>query len=78
MNITNSLTHNKIKGNMKSKEVYTKYEKTRIIATRALQIAQGAPVLVDVPKGIMDPVKIAELEWEKSVIPIDIKDKENE
>lgn len=53
---------------------YTRYEKARIVSTRALQIAQGAPVLVDLPKGMTDPQKIAEMEWEKGVIPIDIKE----
>ena len=59
---------------MKDKKEYTKYEKTRLIAARALQIAQGAPALVDVPKGVTDSVKIAEMEWEEDLIPIDIKD----
>jgi DNA-directed RNA polymerase subunit K/omega len=31
-----------------------------------------------VPKGITDPIKIAELEWEEGVIPIDIKSTINE
>ena len=53
---------------------YTRYEKTRIISARALQIAQGSPVLVDVPKGVIEPIEIAKLEWEAGVIPIDIKE----
>ncbi len=56
---------------------YTRYEKTRIISARALQIAQGSPVLVSVPKGLIEPSKIAELEWEAGVIPIDIKPKKS-
>lgn len=59
--------------NMKSKDSYTKYEKTRIISARTLQIAKGAPPLIDIPKGLIDPQKIAELEWKAEVIPIDIK-----
>ena len=55
---------------------YTRYEKTRIIAARALQIAHGSPVLVKIPKTLSDPVRIAEMEWEAGVIPIDIKEKE--
>lgn len=58
---------------MKDKKTYTKYEKTKIIAARALQIAQGSPVLVDAPKKVTDPIEIARLEWEKSAIPIDVK-----
>jgi len=60
---------------MRSKDSYTRYEKTRIIAARVLQLAQGSPPLVKVPKGITDPLEIAKLEWEAEVIPIDIKEK---
>ena len=55
---------------------YTKYEKTRIISARALQISQGAPAMVTAPKE-MSPIEIAKLEWEKGFIPIDIKRKDN-
>ena len=53
--------------------MYTKFEKTRIIASRALQIAQGSPVFAKIPKGVTDPIHIAEIEWNESAIPIDIK-----
>ncbi len=52
---------------------YTKFEKARIIGARALQISMGAPVIIDVPKGMIDPVDIATLEFENEVIPITIK-----
>ncbi|MFH1294598.1 MAG: DNA-directed RNA polymerase subunit K [Candidatus Aenigmatarchaeota archaeon] len=58
---------------MQPKEQYSRYEKTRIISARALQIAQGGPVLTKIPKSMMDPIEIATLEWEAGVIPIDIK-----
>ena len=61
---------------MEQKNKYTRYEKTRIISARALQIAQGSPVLIKVPRTMVDPTEIAKLEWEASVIPIDIKPKE--
>ncbi len=61
---------------MKNKDEYTKYEKTRIISARALQIAQGSPVLIRIPKSITDPTEIAKLEWDAGVIPIDIKSDE--
>jgi DNA-directed RNA polymerase subunit K len=61
---------------MRDKNNYTRYEKTRIIAARALQIAQGSPILVKLPRSITEPVEIAKLEWEAGVIPIDIKDEE--
>ncbi len=57
---------------MMDRKLYTKFEKTRIISARALQIAQGSPVLIKVPAGMTDPIKIAELEWEHNLIPIDI------
>ncbi|MCK4714877.1 MAG: DNA-directed RNA polymerase subunit K [Candidatus Aenigmarchaeota archaeon] len=53
---------------------YTRYEKTRIISARALQISQGAQAIIPAPKG-MTPIEIARLEWEKGIIPIDIKRK---
>lgn len=61
---------------MKDPKSYTRYERTRIISARALQISQGSPVLVDVPKGMTQPLEIAKLEWEAGVIPIDIKRRE--
>ncbi|MEM2924456.1 MAG: DNA-directed RNA polymerase subunit K [Methanocellales archaeon] len=53
------------------KDKYTRYEKARIIGARALQIAMGAPVLVKTK--LDDPIEIAELEFEKGVIPITVK-----
>ncbi|MDI6860013.1 MAG: DNA-directed RNA polymerase subunit K [Methanocellales archaeon] len=50
---------------------YTKYERARIIGTRALQISMGAPVLVKTER--TDPIDIATLEMEKGVIPITVK-----
>ncbi|MHB1492845.1 MAG: DNA-directed RNA polymerase subunit K [Thermoplasmataceae archaeon] len=51
----------------------TKFEKARIIGARSLQISMGAPVIIDVPKEIIDPVDIAIIEYENNVIPITIK-----
>ena len=53
----------------------SRYEKTRIISARALQIAQGSPVLVKVPKAKINPMEIALMEWEKGLIPIETKKK---
>lgn len=39
---------------MKDKNSYSKFEKTRILATRALQISQGANPLVKIPEGMND------------------------
>ncbi len=56
----------------------TRYEKTRIISARALQISQGSPVLVSVPRGTTMPIEIAELEWKAGIIPISIKEQEKD
>mmetsp|Transcript_32343 Transcript_32343/g.63208 ORF Transcript_32343/g.63208 Transcript_32343/m.63208 type:complete len:142 (-) Transcript_32343:11-436(-) len=50
----------------------TKYERARIIGTRALQISMNAPVMVDVGKDT-DPMKIAMLELAARKIPFIIR-----
>jgi len=57
---------------MGEKPNYTKFEKARIIGARALQLAYGAPPLIKVPKGMINPLDLAELEFEKGVIPITV------
>jgi len=57
---------------------YTKYERARIIGSRALQISQGAPLLLKLSKKELEemkynPVEIARREFEKGVIPLDVK-----
>lgn len=51
----------------------TKFEKARIIGARSLQIAMGAPILIKRPKDMINPIKIAELEYENKVLPITVK-----
>ncbi|MEM2282359.1 MAG: DNA-directed RNA polymerase subunit K [Candidatus Hadarchaeales archaeon] len=51
---------------------YTRFEKARIIGARALQISMGAPVLVEVPKGMTNPIDIALYEFEQGACPITI------
>ena len=51
---------------------YTRFEKARIVGSRALQIAYGAPVLIDYDEAMVDPIDIAMLEFEKGVIPISV------
>ncbi|MHC1610985.1 MAG: DNA-directed RNA polymerase subunit K [Candidatus Methanospirareceae archaeon] len=53
------------------REEYTKYEKARIIGARALQIAMGAPVLIETDE--IDPIEIAIEEFEKGVLPITVR-----
>jgi DNA-directed RNA polymerases I, II, and III subunit RPABC2 len=50
----------------------TKYERARILGTRALQISMNAPVMVDIG-GMTDPLKIAEKELEKKKIPLIVR-----
>ncbi|KYC44563.1 MAG: DNA-directed RNA polymerase subunit K [Candidatus Methanofastidiosum methylothiophilum] len=49
---------------------YTKYEKVRIIGARALQISLGAPILIET--STLDPIRIAQEEMKKEVIPITV------
>ena len=51
---------------------YTKFEKARIIGARALQLAYGAPPLIKVPEGMVNPLDLAELEFQEDVIPITV------
>ena len=57
-------------------EKHSRFEKARIIGSRALQISMGAPVSINVPKEIIDPVLIAQMEYDQKVIPITVVDRE--
>ena len=52
---------------------YTRFERARIIGARALQISMGAPLLIEVPPGVVDPIDIAQIEFSKDVLPITVK-----
>tara|TARA_Y100000310_G_scaffold267709_1_gene279841 strand:- start:11210 stop:11461 length:252 start_codon:yes stop_codon:yes gene_type:complete len=61
-----------------SGEQYTRFEKARLVGSRALQISMGAPFKVklsqkDLKRIKYNPVEIAKMELEKNVIPIDIR-----
>ncbi|MCK4479915.1 MAG: DNA-directed RNA polymerase subunit K [Candidatus Lokiarchaeota archaeon] len=51
----------------------TRYEKARIVGARALQISYGAPILVDKPIDMIDPIKIAQLELKSKILPLTIR-----
>ena len=56
---------------------FTKYEKTRILGARALQIAMNAPLLIkinqeDLEKIRFDALKIAETEFNSGILPISV------
>lgn len=53
--------------------MYTRFEKARILGARALQVSLGAPILVEVPAALVDPVAIAELEYAAGMIPITVR-----
>ena len=63
---------------MKQSEKLTKYEKARIIGARSLQIAMGAPLLMDLDKTKFEKInystiEIAKMEFEDRILPINIK-----
>ena len=52
---------------------HTRFERARILGARALQISLGAPILIEIPAGMIDPVEIAEREFAAGVIPITVR-----
>lgn len=51
----------------------TRFEKARIVGARALQVAMGAPLLVEVEQASGRPIEIALGELERGVLPITIR-----
>ena len=56
-------------------DVLNKYERARVLGSRALQISMGAPILVDLSEKELEaihynPIEIAKLELEKDVLPL--------
>lgn len=51
----------------------TRFEKARIVGARALQIAMGAPILVEPEKDLSNPIDIALQELESGILPITIR-----
>jgi len=57
---------------------YTKYEKARMIGSRALQLSMGAPFLIklsddELKKIRYDCIDIALLEFQEGILPITVK-----
>ncbi|VVB67089.1 DNA-directed RNA polymerase subunit K [Candidatus Norongarragalina meridionalis] len=50
----------------------TKYERARLVGARALQLAMGAPPLIEVPEGSINAVLLAKVEFEKKAIPLQV------
>jgi DNA-directed RNA polymerase subunit K len=55
--------------------MYTRYEKARIVGARALQISLGAPVLIETSQ--TDVIKIAMDELKAGAIPMTVVRKEH-
>ncbi|MEM2093975.1 MAG: DNA-directed RNA polymerase subunit K [Candidatus Bathyarchaeia archaeon] len=53
----------------------TRFEKTRIVGARALQIAMGAPLLTEPTENMTNPIDIALKELTEKVLPITIRRK---
>ncbi|QGA54402.1 DNA-directed RNA polymerase subunit K [Sulfolobus sp. E5-1-F] len=52
----------------------TRYEIARVISARALQLAMGAPALIDINNlSSTDVISIAEEEFKRGVLPITIR-----
>ncbi|PIA46787.1 hypothetical protein AQUCO_01500378v1 [Aquilegia coerulea] len=59
-------------GTRKTSKYMTKYERARILGTRALQISMNAPVMVEL-EGETDPLEIAMKELQARKIPFTIR-----
>ena len=57
----------------RSPEEYTRFERARILGARALQVSLGAPILIEIPPSLVDPVEIAEREFAAGRIPITVR-----
>ena len=57
---------------MPSTSQHNRFERARIIGSRALQISMGAPVIL-ANASLVDPVRVAETEYAAGVIPITVQ-----
>lgn len=57
---------------IKTTPYLTKYERARVLGTRAMQISMGAPVKIDV-QGATDPIVIADMELQRKMNPLIIR-----
>ena len=51
----------------------TRFERARITGARALQVSLGAPILVELPPNVSDPIDIALAELREGVLPMTIR-----
>lgn len=57
---------------------YTRYERARMIGSRALQVSMGAPFQTELSEKDIedlnyDPIKIAQKEFEQDMLPITVR-----
>lgn len=55
------------------KDVFTRFEIARLLGARSLQIALGAPLLIE--NADKTPIELAKMEFESGIIPITVKRK---
>ena len=51
----------------------TRFERARIAGARALQVSLGAPILVELPPKMSDPIDIALAEIKAGILPMTIR-----
>jgi len=51
----------------------TRFERARIVGARALQIAMGAPILIEFPSKQRSPIDVALEELKSGILPITIR-----
>ena len=51
----------------------TRFERARIVGARALQLSLGAPILVELPEKMSDPIDIALTELKADVLPMTLR-----
>ena len=51
----------------------TRFERARIAGARALQLSFGAPMLMELPQRVSDPIDIALAELKEGVLPMTIR-----
>ena len=52
---------------------FSRFERARVIGARALQISMGAPILVEAPEDLIDPLTLSLMEYEEGIIPITVR-----
>lgn len=65
-----------------SEDDITTYEKSRIIGSRALQLSQGAPLLIDLSEEELEelqynPIEIAKKEFKQGKLPLKVDRERN-